>query len=67
MVNKCANQDKNKDKCTCTYDCSRRGLCCECVFYHRSIGQIPGCFFPADAEATYNRDVDHFVKVMSEK
>ncbi|WP_446715256.1 DUF6485 family protein [Caloramator sp. Dgby_cultured_2] len=36
---------KNLKGCTCTYtSCSRRGKCCECVAYHRSKGEIPGCF-----------------------
>jgi hypothetical protein len=65
MATQCVNKEKNIKKCTCTYDCNRRGICCECVMYHRSMGQIPGCFFPPEAESTYDRSVEYFVKVMS--
>jgi len=35
----------NKQKCTCpeTY-CERHGKCCECVAYHRRLGQKPQCY-----------------------
>jgi len=49
--------------CTCTYEyCNKKGLCCECVAYHRQRGEIPGCFFPADAERTYDRSLGFFIK-----
>ena len=50
--------------CTCTYDCERRGKCCECVAYHRKMRQIPGCFFSASGEATYDRSVEYFARTM---
>ena len=52
----------NLAACTCTYDCERRGKCCECVAYHRSLKQIPGCFFSKEAEKTYDRSFSRFVK-----
>ena len=58
-------QESNKADCACTYPCPRRGLCCECVAYHRSHGELPGCFFPPEAEKTYNRSVAYFVKLHS--
>ena len=58
-------KEKNMAKCTCTCtSCSRRGACCACVEYHREKGELPGCFFPPEAERTYNRSIDYFVKVM---
>ena len=58
----CENLKRNLATCTCSYpDCSRKGKCCECVEYHRSHGELPGCFFPQEAEATYNRSVAYFV------
>ena len=64
----CPNQKKNVAACTCTYvTCERRGLCCECVVYHRSRGQLPGCFFPPDAERTYDRSVRRYVQVMGDQ
>ena len=49
--------EKNAASCTCTYDCERRGKCCECVAYHRSMRQVPGCFFSKEAERTYDRSI----------
>jgi hypothetical protein len=55
--------EKNTKICTCTYEpCSRKGMCCECVQYHRKKGQIPGCLFPADIESTYDRSIENFIK-----
>ncbi len=54
--------EKNKVDCTCTYDCERRGKCCECVTYHRTKRQIPGCFFSKETERTYDRSIRRFVK-----
>lgn len=59
-------QDQNRKKCSCTYEpCSRKGICCECIAYHNSHGELPGCVFPAAAERTYDRSVKHFVRIMS--
>jgi hypothetical protein len=56
------NIDKNKAGCNCTYEpCSRKGVCCECLAYHRDEGELPACFFPADVERTYDRSVDRFI------
>jgi len=54
--------DQNKKSCPCTYSCSKRGKCCECVQYHRSRGELPGCFFPPDVERTYDRSREAFIK-----
>jgi len=58
-------QEQNKQHCACTYPCSRRGLCCECVAHHRSHGELPGCFFPSEAEKTYDRSIEYFVQLHS--
>jgi hypothetical protein len=56
-------KEQNLKDCTCTYPgCSRKGLCCECVKYHRAKNAIPGCFFPADGEKTFDRSFANFVK-----
>ena len=58
-------QEKNAQKCPCTYDdCSRKGACCECIVYHLRSRQLPGCCFPPDAEATYDRSFEHFVRLV---
>lgn len=59
----CPNQKQNLVHCSCSYaSCGRKGLCCECVVYHRRNGEIPGCFFPSDAEKTYDRSIENFLK-----
>lgn len=55
-------KEENKKNCTCTYSCPRHGMCCLCVEHHRENGELPGCFFPADIEKTYNRSVENFIK-----
>jgi len=58
--------DQNRAQCTCTYEpCSRKGKCCECIVYHRRMGELPGCLFPAEAERTYDRSIAHFVRIHS--
>jgi len=57
------NKNSNLNNCTCTYSpCSRKGLCCECVAYHRKNGEIPGCFFTKNGEATYDRSITAFLR-----
>ncbi|MFH1768975.1 MAG: DUF6485 family protein [Candidatus Omnitrophota bacterium] len=64
----CNNKKPNLDKCTCSYPgCSRKGICCDCLHYHLSSNEIPGCFFPPDAEKTYDRSIDYFISVSQGK
>ncbi|MCD5383469.1 DUF6485 family protein [candidate division WOR-3 bacterium] len=57
-------QEKNKKDCNCTYEpCSRKGRCCECLLYHREMGQLPACLFPNDVERTYDRSIRRFIEV----
>jgi len=60
---------QNRKGCTCTYgSCSRKGNCCDCLTYHLRSRELPGCCFPPDAEATFDRSFEHFAKlVMSKK
>ena len=58
---------ENKKHCTCSYDCPRVGFCCECVKHHIAKRQVPACFFPKDAEMTYNRSFEHFARLVAEK
>lgn len=60
----CPNQKENFTRCNCSYEpCSRKGICCECIAYHRKNGQLPACFFPDDVEKTYERSVENFVRI----
>jgi hypothetical protein len=57
------DQDKNMKGCNCSYEpCSRKGICCECVTYHRRMGQLPACYFPDDVERSYDRSIERLVK-----
>ncbi|MGD0228787.1 MAG: DUF6485 family protein [Syntrophorhabdales bacterium] len=53
--------EKSRAACTCTYDCERRGKCCDCVAYHRGMKQLPGCFFSKEGERTYDRSIRKFL------
>ena len=54
-------KDGNLKNCSCTYEpCSRKGACCECVSYHRANNELPGCFFSAEKEKTYDRSFGNF-------
>ena len=62
MATACQNKEKNLAGCNCTYDCGKKGICCECVTYHRSMGQIPACFFTDEGEALWDRSVQTLCK-----
>ncbi|MCK4545919.1 MAG: hypothetical protein KAW17_00630 [Candidatus Eisenbacteria sp.] len=60
--------ERNLAHCTCTYtSCSKRGKCCECIAYHWRSKELPGCLFPPDAEATYDRSLKYFIEVWKDK
>ena len=43
-MKKCENQEENKKDCPCTYEpCDKKGICCECIAYHRRRGELPAC------------------------
>jgi len=54
---------ENLKSCPCTYpSCERKGMCCECIRHHRERDQLPACFFTKDAERSYDRSVQAFVR-----
>lgn len=55
--------EENKRECNCTYPCEKKGMCCSCIRYHRNRGELPACYFPSDAEKTYDRSIEYFIKV----
>ena len=68
MTGRICNVEKNKERCTCSYPgCSRKGYCCDCLQYHWKHQELPGCLFPADAERTFDRSLENFLEVWSEK
>jgi len=63
MSGTCPNLEVNLTHCNCTYEpCSRKGKCCECIVYHRRMGELPACFFSDEVERTYDRSVERFVR-----
>lgn len=60
--------DSNKARCTCTYEpCERKGKCCECLFYHRAMDELPGCLFPPQVERTYDRSLARFLQAFASR
>ena len=49
-------------ECNCTFSCSKHGKCCECVAYHRKMGEFPACVFSATAEKTGDRSLDALIR-----
>jgi hypothetical protein len=59
----CLNKEANLKNCNCTYKpCSRKGICCVCLLYHRKNNQLPACYFSADIEETFDRSIDNFIR-----
>lgn len=56
-------KNSNKAGCACTYEpCPRKGVCCDCVAYHKASGELPGCLFTPEAERTYDRTIENFIR-----
>ena len=54
---------ENTAGCGCTYtSCSTRGVCCDCIRTHLAQKQLPGCCFPPEAEASYDRSFENFAR-----
>ncbi|RKY41709.1 MAG: hypothetical protein DRP85_05330 [Candidatus Makaraimicrobium thalassicum] len=61
-------RDTNMRRCNCTYEpCSKKGMCCECLWYHWAMGQLPACLFPDDVEKTYDRSVENFIRTYQQR
>ncbi|MFH1347472.1 MAG: hypothetical protein ABIH22_02165 [Candidatus Margulisiibacteriota bacterium] len=56
------NKSKNLKACNCTFSCSRKGKCCDCLIYHREMGELPACYFPPDIERTGERSIEAYLK-----
>jgi hypothetical protein len=59
---KACSVDSNKAECNCSYACERKGVCCECVAYHRMAGELPACYFDAKTERGYDRSMENYLK-----
>lgn len=60
-------KETNKKNCNCTYPCSKKGVCCDCITYHRNAGQLPACYFPNDIEKGYNRSIENFINIYKQR
>ncbi|MCK4373686.1 MAG: cytosolic protein [Candidatus Brocadiae bacterium] len=59
-------KEENLESCGCTYPgCPHKGICCECIQYHLKSRELPGCCFPPDAEATYDRSFEAFARLVA--
>jgi len=57
---------ENASGCNCTYEpCSRKGVCCDCLRYHLSMRELPGCCFPDEEEKTWDRSFEHFARLVN--
>lgn len=56
-------KEQNLKNCPCTYEgCPRKGICCECIKYHRDSGELPARYFSKEAEATFDRSLENYLK-----
>lgn len=54
-------KEQNLKMCNCTYPCSRKGMCCECLAYHRASGELPACYFDKAGEKTHDRSFENYL------
>ena len=45
----------------------RKGICCECIAYHRAMNELPACVFPPDVERTYDRSYERFARIYARR
>ena len=65
---KCERKDQNMANCNCTYSpCENKGLCCQCIAYHKKSGELPACLFDAKTERTYDRSVENYIRMNTNK
>ena len=57
------SKESNKKNCNCSYPCDKKGICCECLKYHRQRLELPACYFPDNVEKTYDRSIQNFIKI----
>jgi len=55
------NKEQNLNFCNCTYPCDKKGVCCQCLAYHREKGELPACYFSTEQEKTYDRSVENYL------
>jgi hypothetical protein len=59
-------KETNLQRCNCTYEpCSRKGICCQCIAYHKDFGELPACYFDKKDEKFYDRSIKNFINLYS--
>ncbi len=58
---------ENLKFCNCSYPCSIKGICCDCIAKHRKRGELPACYFPDDIEKNYDRSIENFLKIIQKR
>jgi len=58
-------KENNKQNCPCLHtECSRYGVCCECLRYHFNMKQLPACCFPDEIAKTDERSFEKFAELV---
>ncbi|MBE9511646.1 MAG: hypothetical protein IMY71_12280 [Bacteroidetes bacterium] len=60
-------KEQNMNFCNCTYPCGKKGTCCDCIHYHKRMGELPACYFPDDIEKGYDRTIENFVALFNDR
>lgn len=60
-------KEVNLKNCNCSFSCGKKGVCCDCISYHRSMGELPGCYFPADIERKGERSIEALYTIVQER
>ena len=55
-------KNSNLTNCNCSYSCERKGVCCDCITYHRRNGELPACYFDEKNEKKYDRSIEFYIK-----
>jgi len=55
-------QKINSKSCNCGFECERKGICCDCLAYHREKGELPACYFSDKVAGSYDRSVETYLK-----
>ncbi|MDR1389456.1 MAG: DUF6485 family protein [Treponema sp.] len=67
MTTRSCSIDDNKKNCNCSFSCGKAGICCQCLAYHRGLGELPGCYFPSEAERTADRSIGNFIRIVQKQ
>jgi hypothetical protein len=56
-------KEKNLNDCPCTAtNRERKGICCECIKYHRKNNELPACYFSKKTEKSFDRSIKRFIE-----